>query len=462
MQARSVLERFQFKYRDGHRYVGGFIGTGESHTKWLEPQIQRWVKGVESLAMAAKRYPQTAYAGMGKSLQMEWQYLQRVTPTDAETFQPIEAAIRDSFLPALLGEEDRPPDEKRQLYGLSVKSAGLGVPNPVDTATTSHSASVDCTRALSSSLCDNVCLDVKAYRASVSSARKSTTKDRKDEAKATLERLLVDASRLESRRIRRSCETGAWLTAMPDRLNGTELSALEFRDSLRLRCGLAPTDLPQKCDGCQQPFTVEHAVSCKKGGLVLLRHNDVKAEWHELCARAHTPSAVSDEPLIHLGQAPRTNATATAEVLPELRGDVAVKGFWKRGATTIFDVRITDTDAPSYRQQDVRKILEKHEKEKKKRYLQPCIEQRRHFTPLVFSVDGMMGSEAAAAAKCLASTLSTKWKRQYSEVCGFVRSRLSVALVRSMSMCLRNARDPTIRCSRATWDTGSGLGLYRQ
>jgi hypothetical protein len=147
----------------------------------------------------------------------------------------------------------------------------------------------------------------------------------------------------------------------------------------------------------------------------------------------------------------------------EDRGDVAVRGFWCRGTTAIFDVRITDTDAPTYRGQSTAKVLEKHEKEKKKKYLKACLEQRRHFTPLVFSVDGVLGSEAKAASKRLAARLSEKWKRPYSEVCGFVRSRLSVSLVRSMSSCLRGARDPAANnIGRATWDSGTGLALYRQ
>jgi hypothetical protein len=71
---------------------------------------------------------------------------------------------------------------------------------------------------------------------------------------------------------------------------------------------------------------------------VLLRHNDIAAEWHHLCAQALTPAAVSDEPLIS-----------------------------RRGTTAIFDVRITDTDARSYRGQDPVKNLQRHEKDKKKR-----------------------------------------------------------------------------------------------
>jgi hypothetical protein len=76
-------------------------------------------------------------------------------------------------------------------------------------------------------------------------------------------------------------------------------------------------------------------------------------------------------------------------------------------------------------------------------------------------VDGLIGKEAKAASKRLASALAGKWKRSYSEVCGFVRSRLSIALIRSSSRCLRADRNPTQRFRSPIWDSGTGLGLYR-
>jgi hypothetical protein len=135
------------------------------------------------------------------------------------------------------------------------------------------------------------------------------------------------------KRMLRAKETGAWLTSMPDCLNGTELSADEFRDSLRLRFGLVPLGLPERYDGCGQRLSLGHAMSCKKGGLVLLRHNNVAAEWHHLCAQALTPSAVSDEPLIHRGWDGngRTNAEG-AEEPPELRGATSLSTGSEGGA----------------------------------------------------------------------------------------------------------------------------------
>lgn len=204
-------------------------------------------------------------------------------------------------------------------------------------------------------------------------------------------------------------------------------------------------------------------MTCKKGGLVLLRHNDLSSEWQELCAQALSPSAVSDEPLIHNGQGQQEGGAGVGltEPLPEIRGDVSAHGFWSRGTTAIFDIRVTDTECPSQRGQDSGAILKRHEAEKKRKYLAHCERQRKHFTPLVFSVDGMMGVECDAARKRLASRLSTKWKRTYSEVCGFVRSRLAIALVRSASRCLRWDRNPSIRQSQMPWDSGSGLSLYK-
>ena len=86
----------------------------------------------------------------------------------------------------------------------------------------------------------------------------------------------------------------------------------------------------------------------------------------------------------------------------------------------------------------------------------------RHFTPLVYSVDGLEGREAIAARKRLASRLAAKWNRQYSEVCGFVRSRLAFILVRATSRCFRGTRNPHKRSNQLDWAAGAGMRLYHR
>ena len=64
---------------------------------------------------------------------------------------------------------------------------------------------------------------------------------------------------------------------------------------------------------------------------------------------------------------------------------------------------------------------------------------------MVYSADGIPGAEALAAQKRLAALLSYKLKQEYSEMCGFVRARMSLAIVRSNSLLLRVPRDKGAR-----------------
>ena len=68
-------------------------------------------------------------------------------------------------------------------------------------------------------------------------------------------------------------KTGDWLTLQPSTLNGTDLGALEWHDTLFLQYGLDPPDLPTHCNICHAKFSISHALDCKRGGLVTARHN---------------------------------------------------------------------------------------------------------------------------------------------------------------------------------------------
>ena len=90
-----------------------------------------------------------------------------------------------------------------------------------------------------------------------------------------------------------------WLSSVPHRLNGTELSREKFQDNLRLRYGLIPQDIPATCDGSCKKFSIEHALSCPKGGIVIARHDGAAKEWGALEARALVPSTITYEPKIN-------------------------------------------------------------------------------------------------------------------------------------------------------------------
>ena len=92
---------------------------------------------------------------------------------------------------------------------------------------------------------------------------------------------------------------GTWLAAMPGFLCGTTLSPTEFRDEIRSRYGLAVLNTETHCDGCGVKFTPSHALSCKVGGLIHMRHDESRDAIGVLASQGFTPSNVRDEPIIN-------------------------------------------------------------------------------------------------------------------------------------------------------------------
>ena len=72
-----------------------------------------------------------------------------------------------------------------------------------------------------------------------------------------------------------------------------------------------------------------------------------------------------------------------------LVADLCVRGVWQPQCDALFDIRVVDTDAPSYNRQSPRSVLCSAESEKKKKYLQACHDCRADFTPLCVSIDGI-------------------------------------------------------------------------
>ena len=99
-------------------------------------------------------------------------------------------------------------------------------------------------------------------------------------------------------------------------------------------------------------------------------------------------------------------------------------------------MRVVNTDDKSHSGKQPEKCLQEAEREKTRMYLKACLKQHRHFPPFVASVDGILGVEATATLKRIASQLATKWWQPYLRTCGYVNSRIAITLVRAMHWCI--------------------------
>ncbi len=215
----------------------------------------------------------------------------------APFFAPLEAKIRTSFLPALLSipltEIDR---GYRQLLSHSVKQGGLAIYDTVNTAPSIHSASLAVTCHLMVSLVDagaqfNLGKHCNCNTEGGQVVRKAQLNDKQ---------LFLDRRGRDNPSVARwgnqNCATGAWLSVFPNQLNGTGLSMDKWRDNIHLRYNHSLLDMPAACDGCGANMLVKHALLCKVGSLVHVRHDDLADEWRHLCSTTLSPSQVKHKP----------------------------------------------------------------------------------------------------------------------------------------------------------------------
>lgn len=223
---------------------------------------------------------------------------------------------------------------------------------------------------------------------------------------------------------------------------GAILSPSEFADELRQRCKLPLLDTPLQHDGCTAKFSVSHSLACKVGRLIKSRHDESRDTLACMACAGFQPSNACDEPIIHSCRTTNELKDNTSSISIEIqeRGDLLVRGFWDRHTDCIIDVRACDVNQPSCLIRKRKSIIKAAENDKKKKYLEACLEQRRHFTPFVVSCKGMFGKEASFFMKRLAKKLEDKWNRPCSNAINLLRTRFAANLVRSKHRCIRGAR----------------------
>ena len=98
-----------------------------------------------------------------------------------------------------------------------------------------------------------------------------------------------------------------------------------FWDSLALRYNWTPSRLPSTCV-CSSSHSIEHALSCPKGGLPSIRHNEIRD------LTTHLMTEVCNDVCIEPHLQPLTGEHldyATSIIQEgEARLDIAANGFW--------------------------------------------------------------------------------------------------------------------------------------
>ena len=98
-----------------------------------------------------------------------------------------------------------------------------------------------------------------------------------------------------------------------------------------------------------KPCNVQHATSCKKGGSVTLRHNELRDNIAEMLEE------VTNDVKVGPALQPLSGEEIKGNQSDETRYDISTRGFWIRGQRVFFDIRVFDPNAQHYQSKATRK-----------------------------------------------------------------------------------------------------------
>ncbi len=426
--AEAKFQQYGISVVTGERYLGSFVVAKKDRAVFLEKKVEKWLEKIDAVSNVSASYPHEAFSAFSRSLQAEWNFLTRTLPDVEEALESVDAKITGTFLTSLIGRS--PSEDERQLFSLLSRKGGLGIPIIPQSATRNFTTSSEACDHVKSAILQNTNFDWAEHRAHNRKSKALASKKLDELHNDQFHRLKDKCAATDRRRMDRNFENknSNWLTCKLSVRDNFVLTKREFEDALALRYGFAFKELPSKCDGCDQLFDVNHALTCKKGGLVTQRHNEIRDVVADLSRLAWT--SVTREPVIKQAEGNE----------PGLKADLLIRGVWNPQETASFDIRVTDTDAKSYQSRPVAAVLQSCELEKKQKYGPACSERHITFTPLVCSVDGVLGKEFQFFLKKLSDMLALKFRKSQAVIMGWIRTRLIFAIQRATNLCIRGSR----------------------
>ena len=218
-------------------------------------------------------------ASWPSGIMAKWHHVLRVTNLEesgSSILKPLKHAIRTKFFPSLTGQTS-PSDQSRELLALPPSFGGLGLINPVDSASLQYQASCQMTPPLVNNIHQQ---PGEGYTDCDSTQQREKSEVKKIKSSMLKEKIAELTPRLPSslqRCIQLSQEKGAsiWPTTLPLDQHNFSLHKSKFRDAIALCYDLPLSRVPSHCK-CGSIFNVEHALSCPTGGYPIIRHNEVR------------------------------------------------------------------------------------------------------------------------------------------------------------------------------------------
>ena len=421
---------------DGHEFLGSFLGTREATQKFVNDKITEWEKDINALVKIAASEPQLAYSAYIYGTSHRWQFVCRTTPGITDAMKRLEELVRLKLIPAIMGGRDI-TDELRTILQLPARMGGMGFLNPSDESNWEYENSKLVTSQIAEAIYQQKSrleIDDEAQNSVKADLRKRKEERWKERQEYVNGRLNEKMRRV----VQLAAEKGAstWLTSLPLKSFGFRLNKQQFQDALCMRYDLKLRDVPRACS-CGEEYSINHCLTCKRGGYVNIRHNAVRDTFAELLQEICGDVKVEPQLL-----------PVTGEVLPAsandedgARADVSAIGLWQPLNRAFLDIVVFNPHAQSNAAKDLNQIYTSYERIKKRKYNERILQiEKGTFSPAVFSCSGGASPETSKLMKAIALKLSVKRGEKYSVTINFVRRRISFDILRTCLLSFRGER----------------------
>ena len=432
----------------GARHLGAPLGETSFVEAYIKGKVSTWVEELSTLCDLAEYDPHCAYAAYTHGFRSKWVFIQRTTPNIAHLFQPLDELIARRLIPALTGLTGC-DDASINLLGLPPRHGGIGLSLPSHHAQRSYEASREITTQMTDLIIKQDSSNAQLDLGGLLATKRGVIKRLEEEQEMKKRDILqnppngIVAPLPKVLELATAKGASSWLSCLPIQKFNFTLNKVEFQDAMSMRYHWTPPNFPCTCN-CGKENSVSHAMQCMKGGYVKWRHDCVKKQYATLMKEAGLKDVVVEPSLLPLPPAMQRrtpNGGIKSTDADDATLDIAATGLWGVQNRTFFDVRITDPTALSYIGFPTTTHLQNQENEKKNDYARRVQEiEKASFTPLVHTVAGGCGKEADCTIRHLAHHIAIKHHEPISIVTSLIRTRISFALLRANTVCLRGTR----------------------
>ena len=256
-------------HKAGHRHLGAAVGSASFVEAYLDAKVASWVAQVERLSDVAATQPHAAYAAFVFGLRHRWTFVQRTMPTAQEHMEPLQAAIRQSLVPALIHHQ--PSDLDMELLTLPASLRGMSFDDLIAESPRKNADSIKCTARLTRLICaqmeNSTChplLSLDQLRrpkfASVTRSKLLQQRKHLKNAYHNLSAVAMEVARLKG--------ASSILTTLPIAEHGFYFECKsDFFDMVHLQYCWPITNLPSTCP-CGAQYSLNHSQICKLAGFV--------------------------------------------------------------------------------------------------------------------------------------------------------------------------------------------------